>query len=251
MSVGIVVVSHSHALAEAAVELAMQMVHDDPPPVALAAGTSDGGLGTDATAVTSALAEVDQGDGIVILVDMGSALMSAELGVELYDQPQADIRILAAPFVEGLVAAVVRATGGASIDEVATEALAGLTPKLSALGSSEPDPVPVPAPATPTSPASAPSKGDDEVAQSEAVIVNATGLHARPASQLVAQARKFDADVKISCGDAGPVSAKSSIGLATLAARKDDVLKFTATGPEAEQAVEALAQFVSNGFGEL
>ncbi|QXT62349.1 PTS-dependent dihydroxyacetone kinase phosphotransferase subunit DhaM [Tessaracoccus palaemonis] len=242
MAVGIVVVSHSHALAEAAVELAMQMVHGDAPPIALAAGTSDGGLGTDATAVTSALADVDQGDGVVVLVDMGSALMSAELGVELYDQPGTDVRILPAPFVEGLVAAVVRATGGASIDEVAAEADQGLTPKLSALGTP-----PVPAPqVSPVEEAS-----EDDTAHSEAVIVNTTGLHARPAAELVAQARSFDAEVKVSCGDAGPVSAKSSIGLATLAARKGDLLEFTATGAEAEQAVEALAQFVSNGLGEL
>ena len=68
MAVGIVVVSHSAPLAEAAVELAMQMVHVDRPPVALAAG-ADGGLGTDATAVASALAEVDQGDGVAVIVN--------------------------------------------------------------------------------------------------------------------------------------------------------------------------------------
>lgn len=241
MTVGIVVVSHSRPLAEAAVELAMQMVHDSSVSIALAAGTADGDLGTDATAVTEAIATVDHGDGVVIFVDMGSALMSAELGIELYGQPEADVRVLAAPFVEGLVAAVVRAAGGAALDEVITEAMAGLDPKLSAIA---PASAPVP-------PLVEPAAEAQDEAQSEAVIVNTSGLHARPAAQLVARARQFDADVKISCGDAGPVSAKSSIGLATLAARKNDVLRFTATGAEAEQAVEALAQFTLRGFGEL
>lgn len=134
MAVGIVVVSHSAKLADAAVELAMQMVHGDPPPVATAAGTADGGLGTDATAVTAAIEKVDQGDGVLIFVDMGSAIMSAEMGVEMYDHPDEDIRILPAPFVEGLVGAVVRAVGGASIDKVAKEALRGLDPKVALIG---------------------------------------------------------------------------------------------------------------------
>ena len=126
MAVGIVVVSHSIRLAEAAVELAMQMVHGDRPPVALAAGTADGGLGTDATAVLAAIEEADQGDGVAVFVDIGSALMSAEFGVELYGRPEADVRILAAPFVEGLLAGVVQASGGAGLDDVAREALAAL-----------------------------------------------------------------------------------------------------------------------------
>ena len=122
MAVGIVVVSHSAPLAEAAVELAMQMVHVARPPVALAAG-ADGGLGTDATAVAAAIAEVDRGDGVAILVDLGSALMSAELGIELYGRPDADVRILPAPFVEGLILAVIQASVGGSLDSVARAAL--------------------------------------------------------------------------------------------------------------------------------
>jgi phosphotransferase system HPr (HPr) family protein len=208
MAVGIVVVSHSAPLAEAAVELAMQMVHVDRPPVALAAG-ADGGLGTDATAVATAIAEVDRGDGVAILVDLGSALMSAELGIELYGQPDTDVRILPAPFVEGLILAVIQASVPAS-----------------------------------------PEVASDAEALAEAVVVNANGLHPRPAALLVAEARKFDADVKVRCRGIGPVSAKSSVGLASLQAQKGDTLRLSATGPEAEQAVEALAQFVSSGFGE-
>ncbi|MFT3887807.1 MAG: HPr family phosphocarrier protein [Arachnia sp.] len=87
-------------------------------------------------------------------------------------------------------------------------------------------------------------------ATANAVVVNEHGMHARPAAQFVTEARKFDADVKVQCRDVGPVSARSMIGLATLGARKGDTIRLSATGPEAEQAVEALAHFVSSGFGE-
>lgn len=238
MAVGIVVVSHSRALAEAAVELALQMVHDDPPPIRVAAGTMDGALGTDATAVMAAVAEVDQGDGVVVFVDMGSALLSTELGIELHGDPDADIRILPAPIVEGLVAGVVRAVGGASIDEVADEANNALRPKQLHLGASS----------TPVEPAPlAPSGGE---VMAEAVLVNETGLHARPAALLAAQARRFDAEIQISNGVIGPVSALSSIGLATLNARKGDTLHLVATGREAAPAVKGLTDFIASGFGE-
>ena len=239
MAVGIVVVSHSRALAEAAVEVAMQMVHEAPPPLAIAAGTDDGGLGTDATAVLAALTEVDRGDGVVVFVDVGSSIMSAELGIEFYGAEDADIRVLPAPFAEGLLAGVVRAAGGATIDEVAAEANAALTPKLHALGT--PDPAPV---TTETRPEA------EAEARAEATIVNATGLHARPAALFVAKARAFDATVLVACGDEGPVSATSTIGLATLGAGKGAVLRLSATGPQAREAVDALAGFVASGLGD-
>ncbi|MBK7822672.1 MAG: HPr family phosphocarrier protein [Tessaracoccus sp.] len=243
MAVGIVVVSHSAPLAEAAVELAMQMVHVDRPPVAVAAG-ADGGLGTDATAVAAALAEVDKGDGVAVLVDLGSALMSAELGIELHGAPDSDIRILPAPFVEGLILAVIQASVGGSLDDVACEASGAMAPKLAAIG------VPEEEPPLPAAPAPLPEATPDTEALAEAVIVNANGLHPGPAALFVAEARKFDADVKVRCRDVGPVSAKSGIGLASLHAGKGDALRLSATGPEAEQAVEALALFISSGFGE-
>lgn len=240
MAVGIVVVSHSRDLAVAAVEVAMQMVHDTPPPLAIAAGTQDGGLGTDATEVLAALAEVDRGDGIVVFVDVGSSIMSAELGIELYDAGDADIRVLPAPFVEGLLAGVIRAAGGATIDEVAAEATGALAPKLHALGGAE----------TRTPAAETPPEATGTDAYAEATIVNPTGLHARPAALFVAKARSFDATILVACGDEGPVSASSSIGLATLGAGEGALLRLSATGPQAQEAVDALADFVASGLGD-
>ena len=80
--IGIVVVSHSPALAEAAVALADEMVHGAGPVVAVAAGKS-GGFGTDATEVAKAIAQAASSDGVLVLMDLGSAVMSSELALEL------------------------------------------------------------------------------------------------------------------------------------------------------------------------
>ncbi|MHA6525828.1 HPr family phosphocarrier protein [Tessaracoccus sp. G1721] len=82
------------------------------------------------------------------------------------------------------------------------------------------------------------------------VLINETGLHARPGALFVAEARRFDADVRVRNGDAGPVKAASSVGLAMLNARKGDLLRLSATGPQAREAVDALVALVSAGFGE-
>ena len=82
--IGVVVVSHSRALAEAAVALASEMVPADVPlRVAVAAGVGDGGFGTDAAAVAAAVETVDGPDGVLVLLDLGSAVLRAELAIEL------------------------------------------------------------------------------------------------------------------------------------------------------------------------
>ena len=134
MTVGIVAVSHSKPLAEAARDLALQMISGEQPPLAVAAGTADGGFGTDAVAVSEAIAEVENGDGTVVLVDLGSAILSAEMALEFLPDPDARVEIVAAPFVEGLLAAVVRAATGGSVDEVAVEARGALLGKQEQLG---------------------------------------------------------------------------------------------------------------------
>src|SRR3954469_11283388 len=128
--IGIVVVSHSRALARAAVELAAQMVHGRGPTVALAAGLDETTLGTDAVQVKEAIESVDGPDGVVVLLDLGSAVLSAELALDLLDSATRSRVVLSpAPFVEGLVAAVVTAAGGGTATEVAAEAGAALAGK--------------------------------------------------------------------------------------------------------------------------
>jgi PTS hybrid protein len=123
--VGLVVVSHSRALADAAVELARGMLPGRELAVGVAAGDVDGGLGTDATAIA----------GVVVLMDLGSAVLSAETALELLDDDVRERVVLSpAPLVEGLVGAAVTAAAGADRDRVAAEALRGLAPKQAHLG---------------------------------------------------------------------------------------------------------------------
>ncbi|WP_448618922.1 dihydroxyacetone kinase phosphoryl donor subunit DhaM [Geodermatophilus sp. URMC 65] len=135
MPVGLVVVSHSRALADAAVELARGMLPGRELAVGVAAGDVDGGLGTDATAIADAVTAADSGDGVVVLMDLGSAVLSAETALELLDDDVRERVVLSpAPLVEGLVGAAVTAAAGADRDRVAAEALRGLAPKQAHLG---------------------------------------------------------------------------------------------------------------------
>jgi phosphoenolpyruvate---glycerone phosphotransferase subunit DhaM len=128
--VGLVVVSHSRALADAAVVLARGMLPGRELAVEVAAGDVDGGLGTDATAISVAITAADSGDGVVVLMDLGSAVLSAETALELLDDDVRERVVLSpAPLVEGLVGAAVVAATGATRERVAAEALRGLAPK--------------------------------------------------------------------------------------------------------------------------
>jgi len=134
--VGIVVVSHSDALAEGVVTLARQMGGEE---LALeaAGGTEESGvIGTDAERVRAAIERAMSSDGVLVLMDLGSALMSAEFAVELLEDPPGRVLLSEAPLVEGAVAAAAAASGGASLEEVAAEARGALAMKTGQLSTS-------------------------------------------------------------------------------------------------------------------
>ncbi len=83
----------------------------------------------------------------------------------------------------------------------------------------------------------------------QARIVNSLGLHARPAAQLVKLASGFQAEIEIE-KDGMAVNGKSIMGVMMLAAECGSTITLRATGPDEEQAVEALSQLVAEGFGE-
>ncbi len=118
MTVGLVVVSHSAKVAEGVVEMAAQMAAGVR--LRAAGGTDDGGIGTDATLIAQAIADADDGDGVLVFADLGSAVLSAQLAIdELVDeQRRARVRIAEAPLVEGAVIAAIQASTGSSLDEV-------------------------------------------------------------------------------------------------------------------------------------
>jgi phosphotransferase system enzyme I (PtsI) len=248
--IGIVVVSHSAALAQAALELAGQMVHGDAPRVALAAGTEDGGLGTDATRVAAAIDEVAQAapDGVLVLVDLGSAVISAELALELR-MSDAPVRLTSAPLVEGLVAALVTAAGGASLDAVAAEAEGSLAPKLAHLGD---EPAGSSVAAAGGQPATSPADASP-TATAVVTLINPAGLHARPAATLAAELAGFDATVRLRNRRTGAevANAASMSALLTLGARQGDEVEASAEGTDAAAALAHLEQLAADGFGEL
>ncbi|MCA6093184.1 PTS fructose transporter subunit IIA [Streptomyces sp. SCA3-4] len=115
--VGVVLVSHSRAVAESAAALAGALVGTgDPAPVAPAGGLPDGSIGTSAELVRGAVATADEGAGVVVLCDMGSAVLTVK--ALLAEKEFATVRIADAPFVEGAVAAVVTASAGGDMAAV-------------------------------------------------------------------------------------------------------------------------------------
>ncbi|MDO4288696.1 MAG: dihydroxyacetone kinase phosphoryl donor subunit DhaM [Eubacterium sp.] len=113
--VGIVIVSHSQKVAEGAKELAMQMAADAK--IAAAGGLQDGSIGTDMEKITNAINEVMSDDGVIMLVDMGSAIMTSEMAIEMSDAPD-KITIVDTPIVEGAVVGSVEASIGSSKDHI-------------------------------------------------------------------------------------------------------------------------------------
>ena len=136
--VGLVIVSHSAALADGVVELAREMGGGEVA-IEAAGGIEDGALGTDAARVQEAVERVRSPDGVLVLMDLGSALMSAEMAAEMADPDGGPILLSEAPLVEGAVAAAARARGGGSLDEVAREARGALAMKSTQLGGDEPE----------------------------------------------------------------------------------------------------------------
>lgn len=131
MTVSLVVVSHSAKLAEGVAELAGQMTQGKVA-IAAAGGTEAGELGTSVDRIMAALQQVAGPDGTLILLDLGSAVMAAEMAVEQFTHIQGQrVTISPAPLVEGAVIAAVEASVGNTLEEVADAALNAMTlPKL-------------------------------------------------------------------------------------------------------------------------
>jgi len=240
--VGLVVVSHSRTLASSAVALAAEMVHGRPLRIEVAAGLDDTTFGTDAVAIMEAIERADGPAGVVVLMDLGSAVLSTELALDLLQDPSVRDRVTLspAPLVEGLIVAAVSAAGGASRDEVAAEARDSLMGKSGHL--STPDAGTAPDAGTVTA---------DEVV-GVFTVENPHGLHARPAARLVSEVRALDASVQLRNLTTGgsPVPARSLSRVATLAALRGHEVEVRASGPQANEAVEHLLTLAARRFDE-
>lgn len=124
--VGIVVVSHSAALAAATVDLVRALANVDGggPRLVAAGGMADGATGTDAARIADAIAAADAGRGVVVLADLGGAVLAAQLAASDLIDPErrALVRVSGGPLVEGAFIAAVQAAAGDAVDAVAQAA---------------------------------------------------------------------------------------------------------------------------------
>ncbi|WP_308259412.1 phosphoenolpyruvate--protein phosphotransferase [Pseudonocardia sp. H11422] len=247
--VGLVVVAHSRRLARAAVELAQEMLHGAQLPIAVAAGLDEETFGTDATAILDAITTADTGAGVVVLMDLGSAVLSAELACELLDDDARDrVLLCPAPLVEGLVVAAVAAAGGADRAEVAAEASAALAGKTAQLGGP-------PAPAADAWHAVGPQPAvgtGHGVLTGSFTVGNPHGLHARPAARLVQEVRAFGARVRLRNRTTGSewVPAASLSRVATVGAQCGHEVEIEIVGPQARDALDRLLALAGRQFDE-
>jgi len=239
--VGIVIVSHSETLATGVRELAAEMAGPDVK-LELAGGLAEAGaLGTDAVLVAEAIGRADSGDGVLVLMDLGSAVLSAETALDFLTPEQREHVVLCeAPLVEGAVAAAVAARLGEPLAKVAEEARGGLRGKSAQLGAEEP---------------AVPGTGQVPLEPGltlRLAIRNRLGLHARPAARFVQTAASFDADVQVTnlTSGRGPASGRSLNGLATLGVRHGHEVLVSAHGPQAAAALAALEDLAERDFDE-
>lgn len=216
MPVGLVFVSHSARIAEGIVELARQMAPTVP--LVAAGGTDDGGIGTSYDRVLAAIGEADRGAGVLLLGDLGSAILTAETAVDLLDEaPAGGVRVLDVPIVEGGVAAAVAAESGAGLEEVARAAGGGTAERTE-----EPAP---------------PAQGG--TAEATVSLADPEGLHARPAAALVRLSSRFDARVTVNGAEASSLLRVIALGL-----RHGEQVVVRAEGPQAAEAVDAVAELL-------
>jgi phosphoenolpyruvate-protein phosphotransferase/dihydroxyacetone kinase phosphotransfer subunit len=241
--IGLVIVSHSYSLAQGVVELARQMGGAD---LRIAAA---GGLdlphhpiGTDAALIRAAIDSVYSPDGVIVLMDMGSAVLSAEMALELLPPERRKRVVLSpAPLVEGAVTAAVQIKLGQPMAQIVQELQTTLQPKQAQLTAA----------ASEISPPSPPTLSTNEQSL-RLTIVNPLGLHARPAARIVQTVGRFKADVQLRnlTTNSPRVSASSLNSVATLGVRQGHKVEFTAAGEQAAEVLTAIQQLADDRFGD-
>lgn len=242
--VNLVIVSHSARLGEGVGELAQQMLMGGDCKIAIAAGIDDpqNPIGTDPIKVMEAIESVADADHVLVMMDIGSALLSAETALDLLDPTiAAKVRLCAAPLVEGTLAATVSAATGADIDKVIADAMNALEAKREQLG----------LPSSASEPRITPSfSAQDASAKSVSVVIkNPNGLHVRPASRLVATLSAFNADLLLE-KNGKCVTPDSLNQISLLQVRCHDTVRLLASGEQADDALAAFSRLAAENFGE-
>ncbi|WP_028235121.1 dihydroxyacetone kinase phosphoryl donor subunit DhaM [Pseudobutyrivibrio sp. MD2005] len=115
--VGLVLVSHSVKITEGLKDLTAEIAPTHKGIIS-AGGMEDGAIGTDAIRISEAIRQANDGDGVVVLADIGSGVMSAETAIELLEEEDINVKFADAPLVEGTIAAAVSAMVGSDIEAV-------------------------------------------------------------------------------------------------------------------------------------
>ena len=241
--VSLVLVSHSLPLAESIANLIQHIVKEDMS-IAIAAGVDDPEhpWGTDVIKIQQAIESVYSDDGIVVLMDLGSAVLSAEMAREfLNPEQQTKVKLCAAPLVEGAIAASVIASTGANLETVITEAQQSLTAKLSHLAASNIAPPVELSPQLLTKPLTC-----------ILTINNPLGLHLRPAAQFVATANQFSSDIQVKniTKSSNFVNGKSINQLMLLEVKSGEQIEIEAKGNDASLFLNKIKELVANNFSE-
>jgi len=244
--VGLVIVSHSKTLAKSIVDLIHQISQEDIP-IATAGGVGPNHeeFGTDAIEILESINRVYSSDGVLVLMDLGSAVLSAKTALEFMEpEKQPAIHLCAAPLVEGAIGAAVQIGLGSDIHAVIREAMQSLLPKKEQLEEGE---------------ETLTETGRDETALSDATkqeltlkVSNPHGLHARPAARFVRTASAFDARVQVTnkTTGKGPVTARSLNAIATLGVLCGHEILVSAEGAQAKEALDALRDLAAENFGD-
>lgn len=239
--INIVIVSHSKHLADGVAELAGQMLNTAHCRLAVAAGINDEehAIGTDAIKIMTTIESLADAKSIIVMMDLGSAILSTETALELLDPEIAEkVTLCSAPLVEGTLAAVVAASSGASLEKVLEEASQSLYPKKIQLGENV-----VAQQENTNTPAKIQGK------EAHWVVRNPHGLHVRPAATLVEVLSAYQADYQLIKGNRriNPLSLNQ---LSLIQIRQGDEITLIASGEQEDEAIEAFLTLAKNGFGE-
>ncbi|MDO9546784.1 MAG: dihydroxyacetone kinase phosphoryl donor subunit DhaM [Pelolinea sp.] len=246
--VNLLLVSHSKNLAESVADLAKQMIVSGAVKISIAAGIGEDHqeIGTNAVEIAEAIQDIYTNEGVLVLMDLGSAVLSAQLALDLIPPDVCQkVRICPAPFIEGAIVAAAQASSGSNLETVYREAMDALKPKYVQVREKIAD---------------APeefekimiSSDDEEKKEIILTIQNVHGLHARPAVKFVQTAASFDAEIMVNnvTTNKGPASAKSLIAITMLGVMKGHQIQVTAMGQQREEALKALSDLVEDNFGE-
>ena len=247
MTVGLVIVSHSARLAAGVAELAGQMSQGKTP-IAAAGGTVDDVLGTSADKILAAIQSVDSPDGVLVLLDLGSAILSTDMALEMLgDEQRKRIRLSYAPLVEGAILAALEASLGHPLAQV--QQAAEQTAHVEQLQLLKPLTQEDITPEERLVPAGTLSPGETTTLEAQFTLTNPDGLHFRPAGLFVQTAARFQAHVR-AFGRGRESDATSFSSLLSLGLRQGDTVTIRASGADAQAALDALSELVRANFYE-